>query len=181
MYAYNRAERQRSRFGDHVDLPRAGAAELRGVRAGLDLKFTDCIRRRADDECVERRVGIDRAVEQIAVRVGASTADRNRGHLTWPPVEGAHIAHLRPVERVVQERARHPRTDGRSAALRHLLLIDDFATVASLTCSRGTVALRRLLPTVANSSDIQPHLAGYSAMRFVSLVATLTSTASCFA
>ena len=91
---------ERARLGDDVDLAGAGAAELGGVGAGLDLEFANRVGRQADHERVERWIGVDRAVEEVDVRIRPAAADRDRGVLARPPVQRIHVAHLRAVRGV---------------------------------------------------------------------------------
>src|SRR6185369_5999054 len=73
------------------------AADGGGVTSGLHFELLHAVRRRAEVERVESRVGICCAVEQEVVCVGTIAADAYRGALAGTPVEWAHVACLGAV------------------------------------------------------------------------------------
>src|SRR5262249_49017439 len=78
--------------GDDVDLTASGTTHVRGVAAGLYLKFLDGVRRRAEILRVEGWVGVGRAIEQKEVGVGPRAANHHSGTLARPPIERIRFA-----------------------------------------------------------------------------------------
>ena len=153
------AHLERARLGDDVDLAGAGAAELRGVGAGLDLEFANRVGRQADHERVERRIRVDRAVEEVHVRVRPAAADRDRGVLARPPVQRIHVAHLRAVRGV---RAGHQQREleklpAVERQLGDLTLIDYFANrrVAHMQQGHGLRHLHLLRQAACLQHDVE--------------------------
>ena len=153
------ARLERPRLGDDVDLAGAGAAELRGVGAGLDLEFTNRVGRQADHERVERWIRVDRAVEEVHVGIRPAAADRDRGVLARPPVQRIHVAHLRAVRGV---RAGHQQREleklpAVERQLGDLTLIDYFANrrVAHVQQRHGLRHLHLLRQAACLQHDVR--------------------------
>src|SRR5262245_19206295 len=81
----------RARASHDVDLPAAGPAHFSGITSGLYLEFQHCVRRGAQVESIECRIGIGRAVEKKIVRVRPVSTDTDRRTLSGPPIKRIHI------------------------------------------------------------------------------------------
>jgi len=72
---------------DDIDLTAAGAAHVRGVAAGFNLKFANGVWRGTEILRVECGIGVGGTIEKEKIGVGAATSNDNRGTLAGPPVE----------------------------------------------------------------------------------------------
>src|SRR5207245_1738275 len=80
-----------------IDLPSTRPAHFRGIASGLYFEFLYRIWGWAQIECIERRIRVRGAIEEIIVCVWAVAADTYRRALPRPPIQRIHVARLRTM------------------------------------------------------------------------------------
>src|ERR1017187_7642483 len=96
-----------ARARDDVDLASTGAAHVRRIAGSLHLEFLHRVRRGTEVLRVKGRVGVDRAIQQKVIGVGAIAANRDGGALPRTPVQRVCFTRLCSKSQVCSRYRQH--------------------------------------------------------------------------